>query len=213
MIAPEGKKILLPLGWITVITAGAAVVFMTSVLIILTLILALLVGLALVFFRDPEREIPTDQNAILAPADGRVVQIRELDDQQVGPEATLISIFLSVFNVHVNRVPVTGIVQSVDYQPGKFLAAFKPQASQLNEHTTIILNHSRATIKIKQIAGVLARRILCYAEPGKRMHLGSRLGYIMFGSRTDIIIPGTVQIAVHVGQKVTGGETILGRIE
>jgi phosphatidylserine decarboxylase len=165
--------------------------------------LVLTVGVAL-FFRDPERIIPQTPETVVSPADGRIMEIV--------PESTQtrrISIFLSLWDVHINRAPYSGVVQSVVYTPGKFLVAYRREASLVNEANTVtIAEHGREFI-VKQIAGVLARRIVCRVRPGDTLAKGQRYGLIRFGSRTDLLLPATAEIAVQVGDVVRGGETIL----
>lgn len=156
------------------------------------------------FFRDPERIIPQTPETIVSPADGRVVEIVPENAQ-----TRRISIFLSLWDVHINRAPYGGVVRSVVYTPGKFLAAYRQEASWVNEANTItIAEHGREFI-VKQIAGVLARRIVCRVRPGDTLDKGQRYGLIRFGSRTDLLLPATAEIAVQVGDVVKGGETIL----
>ncbi len=212
MLAPEGRRILIPL---LIIAFGAGILAHNYDYLGLTILYLVLGGLflfSLNFFRDPTRVVPDNPRAIISPADGKVVKITKVDDPDVGEQATLVSIFLNVFNVHTNRMPVTATIKSVDHKMGKFLAAFNHLASDENERVIIIIENEFGTFKVKQIAGLIARRIICYAEPGKEMQKGGRLGYIMFGSRTDLILPEHVNVQVHVGQKVTGTETIIGEI-
>lgn len=212
MLAPEGRRILVPL-LIAAFGVGILAHYYDYLgLSILYLVLGGLFLFCLNFFRDPTRIVPVNPKAIISPADGKVVKISKVDDPDVGEQATLVSIFLNVFNVHTNRMPVTATIKSVDHKIGKFLAAFNHLASDENERVTIIMESEFGTFKVKQIAGLIARRIICYAEPGKEMQKGSRLGYIMFGSRTDLILPAQVNVQVQVGQKVTGTETIIGEI-
>lgn len=212
MLAPEGRRILVPL-LIAAFGVGILAHYYDYLgLSILYLVLGGLFLFCLNFFRDPTRIVPVNPKAIISPADGKVVKISKVDDPDVGEQATLVSIFLNVFNVHTNRMPVTATIKSVDHKIGKFLAAFNHLASDENERVTIIMESEFGTFKVKQIAGLIARRIICYAEPGKEMQKGGRLGYIMFGSRTDLILPAQVNVQVQVGQKVTGTETIIGEI-
>lgn len=211
MIAPEGKRVLLSLLGMTLACGWLGYYLESSWMIGLFAVSGSLFIFSLFFFRDPDRKIQVDPNVILSPADGKVVQILELDDEQVGNGATQVSIFLSVFNVHVNRVPVAGMVRSKEVHRGRFLAAFKPKASEENERAEIVMENSHGAIRIRQIAGAVARRIHCYAEPGKEMDQGGRLGYIMFGSRTDIIFPSEVQVQISKGNSVKGGLSIIGR--
>lgn len=159
------------------------------------------------FFRDPERIPPEGEDLILSPADGRVVGIR-----QSGEEGTQVSIFLSPFDVHVNRAPVKGKVEDVRYQKGRFFAAYKDEASRSNEQNSLrVVDPKGRSLRVVQIAGVLARRIICYVKRGDGLERGQRLGLIMFGSRVDLFLPPGSKIDVVEGQKVRGGETILGR--
>ncbi len=161
------------------------------------------------FFRDPERTPPAVPGALVAPADGRVMGIVEVDDTWVGP-AVRMSIFLSPLDVHVNRSPVAGLVRAVDYVPGRFLAAYRPEASEQNERCTVALDGDSARVAVRQISGVLARRIVCRARPGDKLGLGERYGLIRFGSRTDLIVPRGAELRVQVGDRVRGGESVMG---
>jgi len=212
MIAKEGRIILIPLLLVTFVIGLYAHVIDSESLTFLYGVLVLFFLFSLNFFRDPKRLIPMDEKSIISPADGKVVKITEIKDLEVGESAKLVSIFLNVFNVHANRVPIEGTVSLVERKSGKFLAAFDHKASDENEQVVTVLDHSSGQYKVKQIAGLLARRILCYAEVGGKMHKGGRLGFIRFGSRTDLIMPNHVNVEVEVGQKVTGGETIIGKI-
>jgi len=146
---------------------------------------------------------------LLAPADGRVMRIDEVEDPWVG-EAVRTSIFLSPLDVHVNRSPVAGLVESVDQARGRFMAAYKDEASELNERCTIALQGEGARVSVKQIAGVLARRIVCRVERGDKLAAGERFGLIRFGSRTDLVVPRSAEMRVKVGDRVRGGETVMG---
>jgi phosphatidylserine decarboxylase len=161
------------------------------------------------FFRDPEREIPSVPGGLLAPADGKVVEIREVVDSFVG-EATRVSIFLSPLDVHVNRSPLAGLVTDVDYRPGRFLAAYRSEASEVNEQCTLALQGEAARVTVRQIAGVLARRIVCRARPGDKLAAGERFGMIRFGSRTELVIPRGTRLRVREGDRVRGGESVIG---
>ena len=212
MIAKEGRIILIPLLLITFPVGLYAHATNNLTLTILYAILGVLFLFCLNFFRDPKRTIPMDASLVISPADGKVVKVTEINDPEVGEGAKLVSIFLNVFNVHVNRVPLDGTVTAMDRKTGKFLAAFDHKASDVNEQVVTVLSHASGQFKIKQIAGLIARRILCYAQPGQKMHKGGRLGFIRFGSRTDLIMPAHVNVKVEVGQKVAGGETIIGQL-
>jgi phosphatidylserine decarboxylase len=168
----------------------------------------------LYFFRDPDRDIPPSRNVLLSPADGRVTHIGEVDEPDFpGGRALRISIFLSVFNVHVNRIPRTSQVVGLRYFPGRFMDARNPQCAAYNEQLWIDLEESEPPrrIRVKQISGTLARRIVCWLKPGQTVWAGERFGMIKFGSRTDVYIPTdeSMEVNVKVGDKVKGGSTIL----
>ena len=212
MIAKEGRIILIPLLFITFPIGVYAHASNNFVLIILYAILGSLFLFCLNFFRDPVRSIPSEKSIVVAPADGKVVRIENINDSNIGESSQLVSIFLNVFNVHVNRVPIDGLVESVERKQGRFLAAFNHIASDENEQVITIINNESGKYKIKQIAGLIARRILCYAKEDMKLNKGDRLGFIRFGSRTDIIMPKKINLKVEVGQKVIGGETIIGTL-
>ncbi|MDP6936769.1 MAG: phosphatidylserine decarboxylase [Candidatus Marinimicrobia bacterium] len=209
MIAPEGKVILIPLLLLVIAGAGLNTWQPFSVLKWINLTLALLTLFSLYFFRDPQRP-PLKEKGLLSPADGKIVQIIEVEDTEMG-KAKQISIFLSVFNVHSQRVPETGKVIWKKYHPGKFLAAFNHKASLNNEQTEVLFETKDGErYKIKQIAGLIARRILNYMEVDNPVERGDRLGFIRFGSRVDIIIPHDFKIAVSLGDVVKGNQHIIG---
>jgi phosphatidylserine decarboxylase len=163
------------------------------------------------FFRDPDRIIPAGEGLIVSPADGRVVSVVSLKPDSA-TTTTRISIFLSPLDVHINRIPVTGKVEEVTYQRGKFMAAYKDEASSRNEQNTVKLADDRGRrLQVAQVAGVVARRIVSRVYAGQQVQRGERFGLIMFGSRTDTYLPGDCKIEVAEGQCVKGGETILAR--
>ena len=200
-VAPEGWRFIFPpavaacmlvlMGW-----WGAAGIFAVAALAFLG------------FFRDPERTPPEVAGAVLAPADGKVMDVADVDDQWVGP-AVRLSIFLSPLDVHVNRAPTAGLVRGVEYVAGRFLAAYRSEASELNERCTVALEGDSARIGVRQIAGVLARRIVCRVRPGDKLEAGERYGMIRFGSRTDLIVPRGTIVRTRVGDRVKGGESIM----
>ncbi len=159
------------------------------------------------FFRDPERVIPPEPGAIVSPADGKVVKISCEEDG-----TTRLSIFLSVFNVHINRAPISGLVKAVHYRRGKFKVAFDEAASFENEQNLITLANGPIEISVSQIAGILARRIVCWCKPGDQLERGQRIGLIKFGSRVDVFFPPGVVLEVQVGDRVWGASSILGRM-
>jgi phosphatidylserine decarboxylase len=166
------------------------------------------------FFRDPERIIPEDPNAIVSPGDGRIVEIVPEKDLLLAKDGyTRISVFLNVFNVHVNRVPIAGKIQAYRYNKGKFLNAASHKASMNNEQSAILLNNGHVTILVKQIAGLIARRIVCWAKEGDEFQRGERYGLIRFGSRMDVFVPEGTEIKVAIGDIVNGGSSIIGYLK
>jgi phosphatidylserine decarboxylase len=172
--------------------------------------LAALAAFMAFFFRDPERAVPTTPRAILAPADGKVMAVGPVADDAFVGAAQGVSIFLSPLDVHVNRAPLAGLVVGVEYRPGAKLAAYRAEASEQNERTSISIQGDGARVVVRQIAGVLARRIVCRVQPGDRLASGQRFGLIKFGSRTDLIVPAAARLQVKVGDHVRGGETVMG---
>jgi phosphatidylserine decarboxylase len=163
------------------------------------------------FFRDPERAIPAETGLIVSPADGKVTDISPT--QLNGRPCTRISIFLSVFDVHVNRSPISGIIQDVTYRRGKFLNAMDRASAEDNEQNIVTMQGEGMTLVFKQIAGLLARRIVFNHKPGDTLARGQRVGMIKFGSRTDVIFPSPSELAVKTGDRVKGGSTILARMQ
>ena len=208
-LSPEGNIFVFPL----IIMTGLLIFFwsMGHVTIYLPSFIGLILLFCLNFFRDPKRLVPKGINQIVSPADGRVVEIiKESDPLLPSANYTRISIFLNVFNVHVNRVPIAGKVEATRFNKGKFLNAANHKASLDNEQTAILLNNGSIKILIKQIAGLIARRIICYAKEGDEYKLGERFGLIRFGSRTDIFVPEGTEISVKEGEIVSGGSSIIG---
>ena len=159
------------------------------------------------FFRNPARDIPADPRAIVSPADGKVVRL-----ERVG-NVTKMSIFLSLFNVHVNRSPIAGRIEAVDYRPGKFLVAFNDKASTDNERNIVMVSDGRITIVFTQIAGIVARRIVFWKKAGDSVGKGELVGLIRFGSRVDVLFPAGTEATVAVGDRVKGGSTRIGTIK
>lgn len=163
------------------------------------------------FFRDPRRDPPQDQTLVVAPADGKVTRVGAIADTSDSP--TLISIFLSPLDVHINRAPIAGTVTNVSYTRGKFLMATDKNASLVNEQNALTIQGEKITVVCKQIAGILARRIICWKHAGERVKLGERFGLIKFSSRTDVLLPAEVEVLVAEGMRVRGGITVIGRIK
>jgi phosphatidylserine decarboxylase len=175
-------------------------------------LLVALLALLLYFFRDPERTPPAGEGLFLAPADGRVVEMQQTYEPRfLGEEALKVSIFMSLLDVHVNRAPVEGQVTLVKHVPGRFLQAFRPEASEANEHNLIGLESRYGRILIRQVAGILARRVVCWVQPGQRLQAGERLGVIKFGSRVDLYLPPGAEPIVLVGDRACAGVTVLAR--
>jgi phosphatidylserine decarboxylase len=169
-----------------------------------------LAGFMAFFFRDPHRTVPTEPGVVVAPADGRVTIVR-LADGQENPES-LVSIFLSPLDVHINRSPISGEIRDIAYKTGQFVMATREDARLLNEQNTLTIQGDGLTVRCTQIAGILARRIVCWKQTGDGLKCGERFGMIKFGSRTDLLLPPIVDVVVHEGMKVQGGVTIIGRI-
>jgi phosphatidylserine decarboxylase len=168
------------------------------------------------FFRDPPRQVPVLENAVLSPADGRIVKIERVFDPFAERDAILVSVFMNVFNVHSNRASVSGTVRAVHYFPGLFVNADLDKASTENERNALIIdteiNGEKKVITLVQVAGLIARRILCYALPGDTLEKGQRYGFIRFGSRVDVYLPLTAQVCVAPGDKVSATSTILATL-
>lgn len=181
--------------------------------VIIGIILGVLTLFTLSFFRDPERNSAVAEKAVLTPADGRILAVRKLIDQQnsYGEPGIKISIFMSVFNVHVNRVPSSGKIVSTVYRPGRFFSAHLDKASEKNENNAITMEtEGGERIQFVQIAGLVARRIVCWIEEGDQVIRGERFGLIRFGSRLDVYIPPDSHVVVQGGDKVKAGKTVLG---
>lgn len=177
----------------------------------LALALLALAGFMAYFFRDPRRNLPSEADIVVAPADGRVTRVRALaSDDADSP--TLVSIFLSPLDVHINRAPIAGRVTVVNYTKGKYLMATNEQASVVNEQNALTIEGERMTVICKQVAGILARRIVCWKKAGDAVTLGERFGLIKFSSRTDVILPSQVEVLIAEGARVRGGVTIIGRL-
>ena len=161
------------------------------------------------FFRDPEREIPSDPDAVVSPADGHVVAI--LDEMLDSTMGHRVSIFLSIWDVHIQRAPVAGRIADVVYRPGRFYAAFRSAASRENEQNIIYIHTPQGQLVFKQIAGAIARRVLCWKSKGESVARGERMGMIRFGSRVDVWLPLAAEVVVKQGQMVKGGESILAK--
>ena len=199
LMAREGIYFLIPLAAASAIALWLEWAVAAGVIALLGLFVAY-------FFRDPHRAIPSDPGIIVSPADGRVVRIEAEGND------TRVSIFLSIFNVHVNRAPIGGRVESVRYRKGRFLAAFDPRASVENERNTLTMEGDGIRLECTQIAGLVARRIVCRVKAGDTLGRGERFGLIRFGSRADLLLPSNVELGIRVGDRIQGGRSVIGRI-
>jgi phosphatidylserine decarboxylase len=200
-------------GWPFVFAALAAAVIVWALAGFLWSVPLWLVAVFVVqFFRDPPREVPQQANAVLAPADGRIVKVEKVRDPYTERDTLLISVFMNVFNVHSNRSPADGIVERVDYSPGKFINADLDKASTENERSAMVLKLDGERITVVQVAGLIARRILCYVKAGDWLARGQRYGFIRFGSRVDVYLPLTARPRVAVGDRVAATSTILAEL-
>lgn len=188
----------------------AAVVWFGTHFVSLTVFPLLLAAFLLWFFRDPTRRVPEDPGLIVSPADGKVEQAEWIETK--GGSRVRISIFLNVFDVHVNRVPVSGVVTLAEYREGQFLNAMDAESAVHNEQTLITVDTGEYSVSFKQIAGLLARRIVCNLQVGDRVTRGQRMGLIKFGSRMDVLVPATVELRVKAGDRVKGGSSVLARM-
>jgi len=199
MIVKDAFRFLVPL----LVSAGLAFIFGLYIAAVLVMLLAVFVAF---FFRNPKREIPTDPRVIVSPADGRVVRV-----ERVG-NVTRLSIFLSIFDVHVNRSPMAGQIEAIEYRPGKFKPAFNHAASVDNERNIIMVTQGNVKLVFTQIAGIIARRIVCWKKVGDRVGKGELIGLIRFGSRVDVLFPAGTEVTVERGARVRGGASVIGMI-
>lgn len=205
IVAVEGLPFIVPVLLITIISAVILPVW-------ITIICAVLLVFVTAFFRNPQRKIPGDPKAVVCPADGKVIEIKEMDEPDfLKTRCIRICVFMNVFNVHVNRIPMAGTIKRVQYFPGKFLVASLDKASELNERNAVLIEGAGGVrVLVVQIAGLVARRIVSYVTPGDSVAKGARFGLIRFGSRLDLYLPLSTKITVRMGETVKGGETIMG---
>ncbi len=209
-LAQEGKIFIFPLAIATVFSFWIYESFNTSLYVPLAFVALLL--FCLNFFRDPIRVAEKRDNVLVSPADGKIIRLEKINDPELGA-CNVVSIFLSIFDVHVNRMPISGKFTDMKYFKGEFLMAFDHKACDLNERNTITISTKIGKIKMIQIAGLLARRIICYAYKNNSMKIGDRLGFMRFGSRIDLILPQKISIDVKLNQKVIGNQTVIGTFE
>lgn len=196
-----------------VLTILNGLVFSFAPLLLAKIILFLslvLLGIVLQFFRNPVRNTIMNERQIIAPCDGKVVVIEETNENEYYKDKRIqVSIFMSPFNVHVNRNPISGTVKYAKYHPGKYLVAWHPKSSTENERTTIVIENQGISVLFRQIAGALARRVVMYSSEGQKAQQGEEMGFIKFGSRVDLFLPIGTKILVNLEQKTIGGETII----
>ena len=212
-IHKEGRTILTGLLVMLAVANTIIVMFMSSMQgFVLSFLVVSVIGYLLVlwFFRLPSRSFHEDDNLVISPADGRVVAIEEIEENEYFRDRRLqVSIFMSPLNVHVNHFPITGTVSYYKYHPGNYLVAWHPKASESNERNSVVIENGKHAVLVRQIAGVLARRIVCYAQSGEQVQQGQELGFIKFGSRVDLFLPPGVKLNVELGQKVSGKTSVI----
>ncbi len=192
---------------------GVAVIFAFLGWTTFAIITSVVTIFVIYFFRDPERHHLEEKNAVLTPADGRILEVKHVDEENspLGQPSIKVSIFMNVFNVHINRIPIKGTIKKISYHPGKFLSANLDKASEQNENNKITLETiDSREIMVIQIAGLIARRIACWIDKGDTVKTGQRFGLIRFGSRLEVFLPADSKIIAQVRQKVKAGETVIG---
>lgn len=209
----DAYPIVVPMTILSAVVIGASLLW--PWLLIVGIVLGALTAFVAYFFRDPDRDVPRDPSVITSPADGRVVLIDKAPDEELSPgkEGTLVSIFLSVFDVHINRSPVAGKITSVNYRRGRFLVAMDHRSSVENEQNVVAIENESVRVVFKQIAGLIARRIVFWKTAGSDVALGERVGLIKFGSRVDVLLPANVTVTVKKGDRVKGGISVIGRVK
>jgi phosphatidylserine decarboxylase len=211
--APEGLVFIAVAALIAALTYALAINRRSWALWLVAFSLTILALWVAYFFRDPERTGPRGERIVIAPADGKVVLISDVDEPAfMGGRARRVSIFMNVFNVHVNRYPVTGTVRYLHYNPGKFLNAAVEKSSLENEQMSVGIETSRGRVLVRQIAGLIARRIVTYSKQGEHVDQGQRMGMIKFGSRVDVFLPLDVQLRVKVGDMTLAGSTPIAEL-
>ncbi len=206
-LAPEGYPFIAGSLTITVITGVLAKIWIALIPLLLTVFM-------IYFFRDPERQIPEGEGLFVSPADGKIILIKDIFEKDyLKTDTKQMSIFMSPFNVHVNRAPCDGKIKSVQHNKGKFMAAYKGDASFRNENIEMTLETKYGDILVRQVAGYVARRAVCRANAGDSLRRGERYGIIKFSSRLDVYLPKDTQIKVKLGDKVKAGETIIGSLD
>jgi phosphatidylserine decarboxylase len=212
MINRNGYRIIIYNGLLFLILIVISCFYNSLFLQIIILLTAFLFFFNLFFFRDPERNVSAGNDVIISPADGKIIDIRVIDeDKYLHERANMISIFMSIFNVHVNRIPVNGSIEYLEHRDGIYKAAFRDKSSELNEQSLTGIRTAQTKILVKQIAGFIARRIVNNLKAGDKVKAGERFGMVKYGSRLDVIIPLSTEISIQLHEKVKAGETILAK--
>ncbi|HCT93721.1 MAG: phosphatidylserine decarboxylase [Bacteroidetes bacterium GWE2_39_28] len=214
-IHKEGYRIIFNSLLIITVIVALFFIFTNSLMVrsIVGTVGVLILILIVRFFREPHREPLNEDDSVTSPADGTIVEVKPVyEGEFLKAECIQVSVFMSVFNVHVNWFPVKGFVEYYKYHPGKYLVAMHPKSSEKNERTTVVINNLGTRVLIRQIAGLIARRIVCYAKEGSAVSQGDQVGFIKFGSRVDIFLPSDARIQVTKGQKVKGNITIIAKL-
>jgi phosphatidylserine decarboxylase len=214
IFAKDGYGVIIKVLIISALLVLAGFYYGSWVLYLLLTLAVFATGFTLYFFRDPDRITPEGNHYLIAPADGKVIELREVHESRyLNSKATQISIFLSPLDVHVNRIPLSGIVEFAQYFPGEYLVAWHEKASELNERSEFGVKHSSgAKILFRQITGYVARRIVFHIKEGDNVIAGDRFGMMKFGSRMDILVRNDIKLNIKVGDVVVGGETIIGEV-
>jgi phosphatidylserine decarboxylase len=212
MISPYGLKFIIPGIIVTAVVFLWAALTGTAVVFVFSAFFWIVILFLLFFYRNPYRNIPHDDSLVLSTADGKVLAVEDIEHDYIGGKGKKVSIFLSLLDVHINRIPAAGELDYIKYRPGKFHRAFDAAASESNECIEIGLKRRECKIIFRQIAGILARRIECTSRPHQKVHAGQVYGMIHFGSRAELFLPENVRVMVKKGDRVRAGETIVGRI-
>jgi len=204
----DGYKFVIPLLVLTILFVVLRLAIPAAVFLIFAAVFFILTAFVAFFFRNPTRRVPNGENLIVSPADGKVVKIaRDADGNQT------LCIFLNIFNVHVTRAPIECAVEHFEYKRGKFKVAFDEEASRVNEQNIVTFAGAKVRLVVKQVAGLIARRVICWKKKGDALQRGELFGLIRFGSRVDVIMPAKVNIRVKVGDKVRGGSSVIGEYQ
>ena len=211
MVTSYGYSTVIKMLLLCMAVSAAAMIFppVAKIAFLLTAATALL--FTLYFFRDPKRKTSDEKRIIVAPADGKIILVQKHSETVSGKPSTLVSIFMSPFNVHVNRIPLSGKVTHLRYHSGQFLMAFDPRSVESNEKMEISISNGEIELRFSQVSGFLARRIVCQLQKGESVTIGKRFGMIKFGSRVDLILPPSATVLVEPGQRTRAGETIIAR--